>query len=183
MQPEPVDHGVCRPSFEGSSWMLAGIAGWHTRPMQPPRSAEQRKADALAKLSARHADLWIASASSGDSAHLVPLSFAWDGENVIIATDSSSATARNVADSGRARLALGGTRDVVAVDVLVVERIDLAEAPRQLADRYAMQAAWDPRSADGNYVYILLRPDRIQVWGEENEIAGRTIMRGGARLA
>ena len=151
--------------------------------MQPPRSAEERKADALAKLTARHADLWMASASSGGSAHLVPLSFAWDGEHVIIATDSSSVTARNIGDSGRARLALGGTRDVVAVDVLLVECIHVAEAPRQLADRYAMQADWDPRSADGVYVYFLLRPDRIQVWGEENEIADRTVMRGGAWLA
>ncbi len=142
--------------------------------MQPPRSAEERKADALSKLTARHADLWMASASSGGSAHLVPLSFAWDGEHVIIATDSSSVTARNIGDSGRGRLALGGTRDVVAVDVLLVECIHVAEAPRQLADRYAMQADWDPRSADGDYVYFLLRPDRIQVWREENEIAGRT---------
>lgn len=151
--------------------------------MQPPRSAEERKADALAKLTARHADLWMASASSGGSAHLVPLSFAWDGEHIIIATDSSSVTARNIADSGRGRLALGGTRDVVAVDVLLVECIHVADAPRQFADHYAMQADWDPRSADDNYVYILLRPDRIQVWGEENEIAGRTVMRDGAWLA
>ena len=150
--------------------------------MRPPRSAEERKADALTKLAARHADLWMASASSGGRVHLVPLSFAWDGDHVIIATESSSVTARNIAGSGRARLALGGTRDVVAVDVVLVERLQAAKAPGHLADRYAMQADWDPRSADGDYVYFLLRPERIQVWREENEIAGRTVMRGGAWL-
>jgi hypothetical protein len=150
--------------------------------MESPRSPEQRKSDALAKLAARHPDLWAASASPSGVAHLVPLSFAWDGEHVIIATEATAITTRNIAGARRARLALGGTRDVVMIDAIVVRQIDVAGAPAAIAERYAAQADWDPRSAGGDYVYTVLRPERVQVWREENEIAGRTVMRDGAWL-
>ena len=57
-------------------------------------------------LKANHADVWVASASAGGSAHLVPLSFAWDGSDVIIALKESSPTARNIvaASEGTARV-------------------------------------------------------------------------------
>ena len=35
-------------------------------------------------------------------------------------------------------------------------------------------------STTAEYVYLVLRPQRIQVWRESNELAGRTVMRGGA---
>jgi hypothetical protein len=150
--------------------------------MESPRSPEQRKSDALAKLTAQHADLWVASASPSGTAHLVPLSLAWDGEHVIIATETTAITTRNIAGARRARLALGGTRDVVMIDTVLVRQIGVAEAPTAIAERYAAQSDWDPRSAGGEYVYTVLRPERVQVWREENELAGRTVMRGGAWL-
>ncbi len=52
-----------------------------------------------------------------------------------------------------------------------------------VAERYAEQADWDPRSAHGDFVYSLLRPQRIQVWREVNEIAHRTVMKGGVWLS
>lgn len=33
---------------------------------------------------------------------------------------------------------------------------------------------------NGHYVYIVLRPDRIQAWREVNEMEGRTLMHVGA---
>ena len=45
----------------------------------------------------------------------------------------------------------------------------------------AAQADWDPRGSAG-YVYLVLRPDRVQAWREADEIAGRTLMRDGAWL-
>jgi hypothetical protein len=143
-----------------------------------PRTTEQRKADALAHLEATHADLWVASASPDGTAHLVPLSFAWDGEHVVIATTPDAATTRNLAGGRRARLGLGGTRDVVVVDVVAVDSQAPADAPA-LAERYAAQADWDPRDSDGDWLLTRLRPRRIQVWREEDEIAGRTVMRAG----
>jgi hypothetical protein len=57
--------------------------------------------------------------------------------------------------------------------------LDVADAPDGLADTYAAQADWDPRDAGEGYVYVVLAPERIQAWREANEIAGRTLMRGG----
>ena len=46
--------------------------------MAEPRSLEQRTADARQKLRS-DVDLWAASADAVGGAHLVPLSFLWDG--------------------------------------------------------------------------------------------------------
>ena len=43
------------------------------------------------------------------------------------------------------------------------------------------QADWDPRR-DTGYVFLVLRPVRVQAWREANEIAGRTLMRDGSWL-
>jgi hypothetical protein len=147
-----------------------------------PRSLEQRKADALTMLRAEGADAWVASASADGVAHLVPLSFAWDEEHLVVATEAPAVTTRNILRSGRARVGLGATRDVVMTDVVLDRGVPLPEATADLAERYAEQADWDPRTAGGDFVYLLLRPERMQVWREANEIAGRTVMRAGAWL-
>ena len=48
-----------------------------------------------------------------------------------------------------------------------------------LAERYAGQADWDPRTAGDTYRFLVLRPERIQAWREANELRGRTLMRDG----
>lgn len=154
----------------------------HHGSMEPPRSLDQRKADALAKLEALGSDLWLASSSSSGQVHLVPLSFAWDGERVIIATEARSATVRNISDTHRARLALGSTRDVVMIDVVPVGTVAVPGAPVETAECYATQADWDPRTEAGDYVYVHLLPERIQVWREADEIEGRTVMQRGLWL-
>ncbi len=149
-----------------------------------PRSAIQRKVDTLAKLSTRAMDVWVASASmSADGtaqAYLVPLSLAWIDERVVIALESDSRTARNIISSTTARLALGPTRDVVIIDATLEEAVGLEDAPPSLAERYADQADWDPRTAAGRYLFIKLRPVRVQAWREANELTGRTLMRQGS---
>jgi Pyridoxamine 5'-phosphate oxidase len=149
---------------------------------EAPRSAEQRKADSLAKLAGEGADVWVATASADGTAHLVPLSLCWDGDRVILATERSTTTFTNLEAGGGARLALGPERDVVMLDVVLVSVIDVAEAPHALADAYAAQADWDPRDAGDGYVYVVLAPERIQAWREADEIAGRTLMRHGRWL-
>jgi hypothetical protein len=151
-------------------------------PADAPRTGPERKADVLAKLEARHADAWVASASPGGKAHLVPLSYAWDGVHLVLALDGTSVTARNIAALRRARIALGGTRDVVMIDATLEERVEIVHAAATLADGYSSQADWDPRGAGEEYVFLLLRPERIQAWREANEIAGRAVMRAGAWL-
>jgi len=112
---------------------------------------------------------------------LVPLSFAWSGDHVIIASETSAITTRNIVASERARLGLGQTRDVVMIDVVLVQNVSVREAPHAIAERYAEQADWDPRSSPG-YAYLILLPERIQAWREVSEIPGRTLMRDGAWL-
>lgn len=148
----------------------------------PPRPRAVRRADVLAKLSAPVADVWVATAA-GDLPYLVPLTLAWFQDRIVLATDSGSATARNLLASGRARLALGRTRDVVMIEaaldtVLAASAADGAE----VGAAYASQNDWDPRVAGPEYVFLLLRPLRIQAWREQNELRDRTVMRDGVWL-
>lgn len=144
-----------------------------------PRSLEQRKADAL-ELLASTEDAWVATAA-GDDAHLVPLSIWWDGEVITIATSADSVTARNTAATGRARVALGGTRDVVMI-VGAVENVPLADAADAIRTGFVDALGWDPAEEPGEWVYLQVRPERVQAWRESDEIEGRTIMRGGMWL-
>jgi hypothetical protein len=147
------------------------------------RSGTQRKADAIARLEAVGADVWVATASPTGAAHLVPLSFAWDGTCVVLAAEASSLTVRNVRASGRARLGFGPTRDVLIIDGDLERLLDASEGPAdRIARAYADQAAWDPRREAEPYVFIVLRPRRAQAWREANELSGKVLMRDGAWL-
>lgn len=144
-----------------------------------PRSAEQRKADAL-RLLDTEADVWVATADGGEPA-LVPLSLCWDGEVVTMTTAAAAPTARNATSSRRARLAVGSTRDVVMIDG-EVEVLPVADAPDSVAAAFVERTGWNPADDDGEWVYLRIRPRRIQAWREADEIDGRTIMRDGSWL-
>ncbi len=148
--------------------------------MAAPRSPEQRKADTLEKLRAG-VDLWVASASESGDAYLVPLSYYWDGSTLTIATARSSRTARNLIRAGRGRVALGATRDVVIVEG-PLETIEIGTDPG-LEDAHARATGFDPRTLAEEYVYLRLTPHRLQAWREENELAGRDLIRHGSWLA
>jgi hypothetical protein len=153
--------------------------------MVAPRDAQTRKADTLVKLRARHADVWVASASIDGTrpvAHLIPLSLAWIDDRIVVAAPAHQQTWRNIIEHAKARLALGPTRDVVIIDAVLERLISVADVPEDLAESYAAQADWDPRQAGAAYAYLVLRPERIQAWREENELEGRTLMRRGAWL-
>ena len=145
------------------------------------RSAAQRKSDALDKLR-NDQDVWVATADGRGIAHLVPLSLCWHDGLVVVAVEASSRTARNASASGRARLALGPTRDVVMIDAeaSVVARQD---AGPEIGGGSRERTGWEPGSDGGNWVYVLLKPARIQVWRDVEEIAGRTVMNDGTWLA
>ena len=150
--------------------------------MAEPRSGSRRKADALAKLHQVEADVWVATASAEGREHLVPLSYAWDETNVILAVEPGSVTARNVFASGRARLGFGPTRDVLIVDAVLASSVEVSGAAAPLSELYARQSDWDPRLESSPYLFLLLRPIRVQAWREANEMAGKTIMRDGVWL-
>jgi hypothetical protein len=133
-------------------------------------------------LTTKGENIWVASASPIGAVHLVPVSHTWNGSNVVVATEPESRTVTNVSTNGRVRLALGETRDVVMIDAVLVESVPVAQSTADLADAYATQAGWDPRTDGGDYVYLVFRPDRILVWQEGEDLTGRTIMRNGTWL-
>ncbi|MEU7908130.1 pyridoxamine 5'-phosphate oxidase family protein [Actinoplanes sp. NPDC049118] len=145
-----------------------------------PRTRAQRKSDVLEKLSAKVADTWVAT-SDGDGPYLVPLTMAWFGDRIVLATAKDTPTARNIVARGRARLALGDTRDVVMIDATLERTVPVADAG-DVGDAYVAQSDWDPRTAGDTYVFLILVPARIQAWREVNEIPERTLMRDGVWL-
>lgn len=146
------------------------------------RNLETRRKDAVRKLE-QDGDVWIATASTDGQPHLVPLSLSWDGTRVVLATEARSPTAVNLQSSRQARLALGETRDVVVIDAEgeVVPVRD--EAVAEAVAGYKTRTGWDPRREAGEWVLLLLRPVRIQVWSNVAEIKGRTVMRDGRWVA
>jgi hypothetical protein len=150
-----------------------------------PRPFEERKRHALELLGAPAADAWVATGSPDAPGYLVPLSIGWTGTAIALVTERRSLTARNLTSNGAARLAVGGTRDVVMVDTTLVATHALTDpAAAPLLDVFAAQSDWDPRGSTNVDAYAVyeLRPERIQAWREANELAGRTLMRDGAWL-
>jgi hypothetical protein len=158
-------------------------------PLSPPRTMEERKTDTLARLQAAEADVWVATASVSDTdpatadAHLVPLSIGWVDERIVLAIEPRSRTARNLCVGAHARLGLGPTRDLAMIDAVVQSVVDAADLPAGVGEAYAAQSGWDPRQSSVPFVFVTLRPVRIQAWREANELPGRTLMRDGAWLA
>ncbi len=143
---------------------------------RPPRSRAERKADTLRKLETE-VDVWVASASEDGRANLVPLSFVWHEDALTISMPVTSVTGRNLARARCARVALGTTRDVVILDG-PLEVLPIGTQPA-LEDAHARATGFDPRKEAKTFAYFRLKPERIQAWREENELADRELMRGG----
>ncbi len=144
-----------------------------------PRSAEQRKRDTLARLE-DDIDCWVATADGEANAYLVPLSYAWDGATLTLATAAKAPTGRNLAVAPRVRLSLDRTRDVVMIDG-TVEVFTHESVPTEMGDAFAARH-WDARLETTPYLFFRITPQTIQAWREENELRGRTIMRDGVWL-
>jgi hypothetical protein len=144
------------------------------------RPLTQRRRDTEHRL-AHDVDVWVASASPDGIPYLVPLSFDWDGEALLLATPAGSATGRNLAAAKVARLGLGETRDVTMIDG-TVEYFEIDEIPQETADRFVARTGFDPRFLTTPYRWFRVTPTRIQAWREENELSGRALMRDGRWL-
>jgi nitroimidazol reductase NimA-like FMN-containing flavoprotein (pyridoxamine 5'-phosphate oxidase superfamily) len=146
-------------------------------PPPPPRSAQQRKQDVVDHLE-RDTDAWVASADQDGAPYLVPLSFLWDGTDLVMATPVTSPTGRNLRASGRVRIGIGPTRDVVLIDGKVTEVLRPAEISSELAEAFAEKTGFDPRTSE-DMRYFRIRPERVQAWREANELKGRELMHHG----
>lgn len=143
-----------------------------------PRTPEQRLQDTLRRLD-HDVDAWVATADDA-TPNLAPHSFLWNGATLLIAARSSSLTGRNLLRTGRVRLGIGPTRDLVLVEG-TVETQPAAQIAQDVGDAFAAKTEFDPRELD-RYHYFSIRPRRIEAWREENELQGRYLMRDGRWL-
>ena len=148
--------------------------------MTIPRSRAERRRDTEHRLT-HDIDLWVASASADGAPYLVPLSFDWDGEALLVATPTDSPTGRNLAATRTVRLGLGQTRDVSMIDG-DVEVLELDALPQAQGNRFAARSGFDPREETSAFRWFRVTPRRIQAWREANELAGRDLMRDGRWL-
>jgi hypothetical protein len=140
--------------------------------MAEPRTRDQRRKDTLRRLE-QDVDVWVAT-TDGDLPYLVPLSFHWDGTVLYLSTLATNPTARNLATNGKVRLTLGETRDVVLIEGVAT----VVTPSEEVVATFAKRTGFDP-STLRNYPYFQVEPRLVQAWREENEIAGRDLMRDG----
>jgi len=126
-------------------------------------------------------DAWVASASTSGAPYLVPHSFDWDGQTLLVATPADSTTGRNLAATGAVRLGLGPTRDVSMIDGKV-EALEIDALPQERIERFIARTGFDPRALPTPYRLFRIVPRRIQAWREVNELPDRELMRGGRWL-
>jgi hypothetical protein len=145
-----------------------------------PRARAERRRDTEHRLN-HDVDLWVASASVDGAPYLVPLSFDWDGEALLLSTPTDSPTGQNLAATRVVRLGLGLTRDVSMIEG-VVEVLEIHELPQERGDRFAARTGFDPRALTASYCWFRVVPQRIQAWREVDELPGRDLMRDGRWL-
>src|SRR3954447_13306469 len=140
-----------------------------------PRSTEVRRQDALYRLG-HDVDAWVATTDTDTGApRLTPLSFLWHDDVLLFATTTGSPTGRNLAVNATVQVGIGLTRDVV----LVRGSVEVVLVDDALGDAFAAKAGFDPRRQAQEYAYFRVTPTSIQAWREEDELAGRWLMRGG----
>src|SRR6478752_2938888 len=133
------------------------------------RSPKQRKEDSL-KLLEREVDAWVATADQATGTpYLVPLSFLWDGETLLISTPANSPTSRNLQASGKVRLGIGPTRDLILIEG-IVQTLAASDLSEELSDAFAVKTGFDPRQLASPYLYFRIQPIRLQAWREANEL-------------
>ncbi|MBJ7596847.1 MAG: pyridoxamine 5'-phosphate oxidase [Candidatus Nephthysia bennettiae] len=109
---------------------------------------------------------------------MVPLSFLWDGSILLVATPSASPTSRNLRATGRVRLGIGQTRDVVLIEG-TADALASAAILDEVGDAFASKTGFDPRQLTERYLYFRIHPQQLLAWREANALKGRELTRGG----
>jgi hypothetical protein len=111
----------------------------------------------------------VASASADGAPLLVPLSFDWDGEALLMATPTDSPTGRNLTATRAVRVGLGphprrvhdrGRSRGPEIDALLQQR----------GDRFGAHSGFEPRAPATPHRWSRISPRCIQAWREVNEL-------------
>ncbi|HET6989310.1 MAG TPA: pyridoxamine 5'-phosphate oxidase family protein [Kribbella sp.] len=145
----------------------------------PARPLSVRKQDTLRRLE-DDVDAWVATASPDGTPYLMPLSFLWNGETLLLSTAAGNPTARNLQANPTILLTLGHTRDVVHITA-TTQTLRAADLTDSEGDAFAAKAGFDPRPL-ANYPYFRATPTKIQAWREVNELKDRVLMDSGVWL-
>lgn len=71
------------------------------------------------------------------------------------------------------------TFDVVPVQG-EAECLPAREVPGDVAERFAAEFGWIPRTEEDSPVYVRVVPESVRAWQGEPELRGRPVMRDGA---
>jgi nitroimidazol reductase NimA-like FMN-containing flavoprotein (pyridoxamine 5'-phosphate oxidase superfamily) len=123
-------------------------------------------------------DLWLAT-SCDSGPHLVPLSFVWHGERLLFATSAITRTGRNLLENGRARAAVGETRDLVIVEGSASPAHADDEALSQV---FVNTLGFSHSDVGEGGTLFVLKPRAIQAWVERAD-TDRWVMRDGRWLS
>jgi len=149
--------------------------------MTDQRTTAERIADTVQML-ARGGSGWLGTASPDGSPHLIAVSAHWTGDSMLLATRGDSPTARNLAATGAACLALGTPDDAVLLDVVVAARRASGPESGDVGAAFTSAMGWDPADEPGAWDYFVLTPRRVQAYRGYGERVGATIMRDGRWL-
>ena len=160
---------------------INALSSTRPEPDTDPRSRSERRRDTEHRL-IHDIDVWVATASADGAPYLVPLSFDWDGEALLVATPADSPTGRNLAATRFVRLGLGHTRDVSMIEG-EVEVLEIDALPQQAGDRFAARAGFDPRAPRPRRTAGSASPRAASRPGaRSNELPDRELMRDGRWL-
>ena len=141
------------------------------------------RTDAVTKALEANEHMWLATADSSGRPQLIAVATLWDGTDLVVATRVETKTARNLADSGQAKLSHGTPDDVILIDARLESSVPASSAPDDLARRFEQANGWNPREEGDDWGFYRLRPRRIQAYRGYGELEGRDVMKDGRWLA
>lgn len=153
-----------------------------TEAMTKLRPVSERKAAVMAAFEAND-HMWLATADSAGIPQLIAVATLWDGTDLVVATRVETKTARNLAESGRAKLSHGTPDDVILIDAKLEGSAPATSAEDELARKFEKANGWNPREEGDDWAFYRLRPQRIQAYRGYGELEGRDVMKGGRWLA
>jgi hypothetical protein len=117
---------------------------------------------------------FLVSADIAGRPHVIAVSAWWDGHELVVTTNGSSRTARNLAMNPLVKLVGGDPSDAIIIDAQVIDSSPVEDSA-ELAAGFQGAMGWDPREMDG-WMFYRLRPTRIQAFRGYDEIEGRDVM-------